>query len=238
MIKQFLIFGILSVLLGSCSVLQNMSKKGLGNGFYNEQSSSKERRKVYIDIQDDETICAYATKNNNGQLVIDTSQACQLYSQELKKDLTQTIILSKPSFDIDFLTIPLKYRPKQTDVPAQLNANLNGAFYFGYRTDKYVINYNATPVGKANRNINHFGFSMGAFTGIGTTFMSPTNTNNHLQQEYDGIVWSKGIASIFAANNFTVGLSVGFDNLLDKNHNIWIYQTKTWLGLAFGLNLN
>ena len=85
---------------------------------------------------------------------------------------------------------------------------------------------------------NHFGFSFGVFTGFGNTFMSPTNTNNILQQEYDGIVWSKGVAGILAVNNFTLGLAFGFDNLLDKNHSNWNYKNKPWVGLAFGLNLN
>ncbi|MGL6268762.1 MAG: hypothetical protein ACRC2O_12600 [Chitinophagaceae bacterium] len=79
---------------------------------------------------------------------------------------------------------------------------------------------------------------MEQFTGLGNTFMSPTNTNNTLLQEYDGIVWSKGLAGILAINNFTVGLALGFDYLVDKNRSIWIYQNKPWLGLAFGLNLN
>lgn len=58
---------------------------------------------------------------------------------------------------------------------------------------------------------------MGVFSGLGNTFMSPTNTNNILQQEYDGIILSKGLAGIFAFNNITAGLAFGFDNLLDKN---------------------
>jgi hypothetical protein len=101
-----------------------------------------------------------------------------------------------------------------------------------------VVNYIANPLSKSDRIVNHFGFSLGAFAGLGNTFMSPTNTNNLLQKEYDGILWSRGLAGFLAINNFTVGLALGFDRLLDKNHTIWIYQNKPWLGLAFGLNLN
>ena len=39
-------------------------------------------------------------------------------------------------------------------------------------------------------------------------------------------------------NNITAGLALGFDNLLDKNKKIWIYENKYWIGLTFGLNLN
>lgn len=68
--------------------------------------------------------------------------------------------------------------------------------------------------------------------------MTPTNTFNKISQEYDGVVWNKGLAGILAINNFTVGLSLGIDNLLDKNKKVWIYESKPWVGIAFGLNLN
>lgn len=68
--------------------------------------------------------------------------------------------------------------------------------------------------------------------------MSPTNTSFAIEEEYDGVIWSKGLAFIFAVNRFTTGFSLGFDSLLDKNKDVWIYQSKPWFGLAFGLNLN
>ncbi|MFY9310502.1 MAG: hypothetical protein WAQ28_15765 [Bacteroidia bacterium] len=68
--------------------------------------------------------------------------------------------------------------------------------------------------------------------------MTPTTTNGAIPIEYDGVVWNKGIAGIIAVNNFTVGLAAGFDNLLDNNHRLWVYESKPWFGLAFGLNLN
>jgi hypothetical protein len=51
-------------------------------------------------------------------------------------------------------------------------------------------------------------------------------------------VWSKGVALIMAIGKFTSGLSIGWDNLLDKNNKSWIYEGKPWVGLVFGLNLN
>jgi hypothetical protein len=35
----------------------------------------------------------------------------------------------------------------------------------------------------------------------------------------------------------TLGLSLGFDNLLDPNEHIWAYQQKPWIGLMLGINL-
>jgi hypothetical protein len=108
----------------------------------------------------------------------------------------------------------------------------------GYRLDNYSVDYKPKILKTAERDITHYGFSLGIFSGFGSTFMSPTTTNNILNQEYDGVVWNKGIAGIIAIDRFTLGLALGTDHLLDKNKSIWIYQGKAWLGLVFGLNLN
>jgi hypothetical protein len=217
-------------------VLQKSAKKELNDGFYNQRTDRK-KQLVYIDLVDD-TIRIHPAKTVDRQTILDTTVHFMSFPKEMKGDHKQTTAFNKTSFDIDFFTIPLKFRPQQQSVPAQLNATLNGAVYIGFRTDKYVLSYTPGPLRKSDRNINHFGFSMGAFTGLGNTSMSATTTNNILQQEYDGIVWSKGLAGTFAINRFTVGLAFGFDNLLDKNRTSWIYESKPWLGLAFGLNLN
>lgn len=169
---------------------------------------------------------------------IDTTTPYSIYLPEQGTEVKNDFKLSQSSFDIDFLTIPLKLRFAEKDVPPQLNANLNGAIYLGYRTDIYRISYQITPLKKAHRNITHLGYSMGLFSGFGNTFISTTNTNNLIQQEYDGLIWSKGLAGIIGVNSFTVGITFGFDNLLDENKRIWTYQNKPWIGLAFGLNLN
>jgi hypothetical protein len=145
---------------------------------------------------------------------------------------------SQHSFDIDFLTIPFKYRPAVEPMQRQFNTNLNGAVYLGYRTDKYHVTYAQNPVGPAERKIRHFGFSVGAFAGFGATAINPWVTNNNVMQEYDGVVFNKGLALIMGINKVTLGFAFGFDNLLDDNSDFWVYQNKPWIGLAFGLNLN
>ncbi len=68
--------------------------------------------------------------------------------------------------------------------------------------------------------------------------MSPHVTIERISQEYDGLIWSKGLAAIVGLNNVTAGVVLGWDHLLDRNRSLWIYQGKPWIGLAFGLNLN
>lgn len=218
-----------------CHVLEKTAKQELSDGLYKKKSAS-ESKLVYVDIDSDVIRIQPVIKTK--KIYIDTLQACEFYLPELKTKEKLNFNLKQYNFDVDFLTIPMKMRFAEREVPPQLNVNLNGAIYLGYRTDAYQISYHQNLRKIAIRKTIHFGYSFGVFTGLGNTFMSPTNTNNILQQEYDGIIWSKGIASILGVNNFTIGVALGFDYLLDKNKNIWLYQNKPWLGLAFGLNLN
>ena len=229
---RFSIFFILLFCCYGCGVFKPSPKLTLTDGYYIRKDGGV-RQKVFIDLQDD----SITISQTSGKLTEPTS-SLSFPKNVPAFEVPRPVRLSKPSLDIDFLTIPLKYRPANGDVPAQLNANLNGAGYIGYREDSYRIGYTKSPARVAERHVDHLGYSFGFFTGIGNTFMSPTNTRNLLQQEYDGVVWNKGLAAMFAINNFTVGLAVGVDHLLDRNKSIWIYQGRIWYGLSFGLNLN
>lgn len=223
------------LLLTSCNVFKKTAKQGLTNGVYT-QKMNHEKEKVYIHVAD-ENIHIYPTISKENTLLADTTKKHRTYTF-LQKKLDNKASLSKTSLDFDLLTIPIKFRFAQQSVPPQMNTNINGALFIGYRTDKYTLDYQTNPLQISERKLTHVGYSVGLFSGIGNTLMSPTNSNNILSQEYDAVVWSKGIAGIFGINNFTLGLTVGFDNLLDKNSGSWIYKSKPWLGLSFGLNLN
>ncbi len=231
-----LIFLLSVFIVAGCSVIRPSPKKALVDGLYLQKKDGI-IRKVYVDIEDN-VLRTHPTKLLDRRLIIDSLNASDFYPQEIKEGAIEESFLSKQSFDIDFLTIPLKYRFASQDVPAQLNTNLNGAVYLGYRIDKYVVGYKPDFLSRSLRNITHYGFSFGVFNGLGNTAMTPTNTFNNISQEYDGVVWNKGLAGILAINNFTLGISLGIDNLLDKNKKVWIYESKPWVGIAFGLNLN
>ncbi len=234
--KNPILFFLILLFFSSCALLKKTAKQELSDGLYTKKSSSNKSR-VYVNVLE-ETIHLYPTIKQNNVSVLDTSSPYEVYLPKLQSSEKIDFKLSKTSFDVDFFTIPFKLRFAEKSVPTQLNANINGAVYLGYRRDTYKINYHTNLLKTSIRKTNHFGYSLGFFTGFGNTFMSPTNTDNVLQQEYDGIVWGKGIAGIIGINNFTIGLTLGFDNLLDKNKSIWIYESRPWLGLAFGLNLN
>jgi hypothetical protein len=229
----FLLF--LIVLLNSCSTLKKSERIAFSDGFYKQKTENK-KQLVYVDIEPD-TFRVYTAGADKDSPLADTIPK-KVYPSQTKGRKNEETAFIKNTLDIDFLTIPIKLRRKQNDVKAQLNANINGAVYLGYRTDKYVASYTADPLNKSLLDVSHYGFSVGIFTGIGNTALTPTTTNGMISQEYDGIAWSKGIAGIFAINNFTAGVAIGLDNLLDGNNDKWIYEGKPWLGLALGLNLN
>lgn len=234
-LRQFARYSLLllfAVQLGACGVFKPSPKSSLTDGYYIQKTSAG-RQRVYVDVMENDIQLSALDQ----QQKLTTSPA--LFPLTDTGSIARSSFrVNKPSLDLDFLTIPLKYRPALADVFAQLNANLNGAAFLGYRTDRYTIRYSASPFNRQDRHVDHFGYSIGIFSGVGNTFMSPTNTMNRIQQEYDGVVWNKGVATMFAINNFTIGLAVGVDHLMDKNKAVWIYQGKLWYGLSFGLNLN
>jgi hypothetical protein len=195
-------------------------------------------KKVHVDTEGDE-IRVYPLKKTAGVYMLDTIAHNALVFAEKGRDSSfKKPIFRQTSFDIDFLTIPFKYRFAMSGIPRQFNAHLNGAVYLGYRSDVYVLRYQKDLLRPPSRRTLHYGFSFGGFSGLGGTAMNPWVTNNQIAIEYDGVVWSKGAVGIMGFNSFTAGLVLGWDHLLDANKKLWIYQGKPWIGFAFGLNLN
>lgn len=235
--SNFIIFCIgLITLLSGCGVVRDSPKYQLANGYYKSRSFSSKAEKVYVDNEVD-TIYIY--KYDRVTKTVDTSKLTRIvYPQRVLKSIGDSKSFRQASFDVDFVTMPFKYRPTQRGFPQQFNTNLNGAVYLGLRNDLYQIKYKESPLKKHDRQTTHYGFSFGVFSGIGGSAINPWVTNNVVGYEYDGVVWAKGIGAFIGINNFNIGLSLGFDDLLDENKDFWIYQQKSWLGLAFGLNLN
>ena len=222
----------------SCDILKQAPKYQFSYGFYKTNKFHNKAAKVYIDNSED-IITVYQLKEIENKSRLDSlPESVRIFPPETTINTLKSQYFRQQSFDVDFLTLPVKYRFSTASVPNQLNTNINGAVYFGYRTDIYLLKYKNNPAGKYIRQKTHYGFSLGAFTGLGSTAMNPWVTKNNISIEYDGVVWSKGLAGILAIDNFTIGIGIGWDYLTDANKKYWIYQNKPWIGLAFGLNLN
>ncbi|WP_224995791.1 hypothetical protein [Cesiribacter sp. SM1] len=225
-------------LLAGCKSFSENAKYELNNGYYKAREEEGDDHRVYVYTNED-TLVAYRLVQQEGNRLIDTTgRAALVFPATNRGAIPTTYTLHEYSFDLDVLAIPMKYRPETAGVPRQLNTQFNGAIYAGYRTDRYRISYEPTPLGIADREINHYGYSVGYFTGIGVEPINPWVTHDLYAGEYDGIAWMNGVAVMIGINSFTFGLGVGIDQLLDANRNIWIYQGKPWLGLTLGLNLN
>lgn len=221
----------------SCTAIKESPKYKLKDAIYHSSLISKSGHRVYIEVHED-TIAAYRAKGKKDDFTIEAERPIQTFPELTNDPKTKSYILYKPSLDIDFLTIPIKYRPEANGFPRTLNSVLCGAIYLGGRYDLFKINYKKTRLGTGEREINHYGFSAGIFTGVGSAFVAPWFTNNAISSEYDGVVFMKGVTLLIGINQFSAGLALGTDNLLDENDQFWIYEKKPWLGIVFGLNLN
>jgi hypothetical protein len=228
---------ILSLLCG-CSSIRSAPKYAFSNGYYKAKVFSPGPATVYVNNEEDFVLVYPVTKKGNLTMIDTSLHAPLALPQQFTETSGKAYVFHIHSFDIDFLTIPFKYRPKVGELPRQFNAHLSGGLYLGYRNDSYVIKYQRDPMGRSSRRTTHFGFSVGGFSGIGGAAMNPWVTNDAIAIEYDGLIWTKGVASIIGLDQITLGLALGWDHLLDNNKRVWRYQGKPWVGLVFGLNLN
>ncbi len=227
MAKNYIVMLLSILVFSSCATFQNKAKYELADGKYKLKIHGN-KYNCYVENNLDSIIIYNLFTKNSTTL----PQKMEAYIPEKKRFI-------KSSLDIDILTALFKIRPKiENALPTQLNANFNGNIYVGHRTDIYQIHYKKNLLNDYQRQINHFGFSGGFFVGFGNTAMTPSTTNTRISSEYDGLILQKGIAGIVAVNKLTIGLSIGFDNLLDNNKSSWIYENRPWYGLMLGLNLN
>ncbi len=221
--RQILGFILITLTLTSCGLSKQLPKKELIDGNYTF-IENKERKAVYIENQSDSLIG-----------FVEKKVAYRIPATSTRE---QQFLFHKASFDLDVLTIPVKFRGSQQSIPNQLTSEINASLYLGFRNDLFHINYPLSASGARKRTIEHVGFSFGGLFGIGNSVINSDVSNSVINNEYQGITMTKGLAGIIAINNFTVGLAYGWDHLLDSNQNNWIYNQKPWFGLAIGLNLN
>ena len=237
-VQQVRIFILAIMLSTGCSTLREAPKFEFSNGYYKLHLPDSKPTKVYVENEED-SIVIYLLRKTGKKYTINSASRRKITLKEIREDsLFRKTQFSHASLDFDLLTIPVKYRPLQEDFPAQLSSNLNGSVFFGYRRDLYKINYDRLVGGKFKRDITHYGYAAGGFTGLGITAMNPWVTNNSIPIEYDGMVWLKGISFILGIENYSIGIGLGWDHLLDENSVSWIYEGKPWIGLTLGLNLN
>lgn len=235
--KKSLFVWIVLMSIG-CQTLKQSPKYGFSEGFYKSRLFHKKLKSVYV-LPGEDSIKVYTAKGLR-QEGVDTANALKLaFPANEKPTAFENYTFRQNTIDLDVLSILLKYRPSVNAFPNQLNTSiLNGAAYLGYRTDLYKLRYKQTPFQTFKREVTHYGFSVGIFTGIGAVRIDEFVTENNVNIQYDGFVNPSGIAAIVGVDKLSFGLLFGIDHLLDRNRKFWIYQAKPWVGLSVGLNLN
>jgi hypothetical protein len=230
-----LVFVPLVWLSYSCSSLRHAGSHALQDGYYTLQTDTAAARLVYARITNEQLslyLCVTKKGPPAAQPFFETATG-----ETGTDSFTRSFTLVKQSIDLDLGTVLFKYRFARKAVPNQLNSQLNFALYSGYRKDYYRFKAERTPPGNYRHTIRHFEFDIGVFTGLGATPINPTVTNGLVAEEYDGLVWQKGVAFFIGSNSFTAGIGIGTDALLDRNRRYWLYQERPWLGVMIGLNL-
>ncbi len=224
---KFFVAILLGIGLTSCATVTKLPDSQLVSGYYDYKAPGDESgkyAKVYLEVLEDST--ATIRVDSAGQ-----------QSEKATQGFLPGQVYRKPSFDLDVMVVLFKYRPGKTNLPSQLTTDFNGNMFFGYRIDRFRMDLSKTPLGGVRR-VRHRALSLGGFVGLGTSFISPWTTNNQTTDEYNGFVVSHGLSALMGIGNLTVGLGVGWDNLLDRDKDIWIYQNTAWYGLTLSLNLN
>ncbi|WP_310396895.1 hypothetical protein [Hymenobacter sp.] len=220
--------------LSGCAVVGNVAQ--LDDDYY---------RLVRRASPDSLVAAVHAAKHFYGQQHADTllltpqngPGAPVTYRYRLRPD--QRVLLLRRRLDIDVFTIPFKVRPPRGGVPVQLNTNFNAAIYVGRRLDFYSLRTKRTTPFGPTPHIRATGLGYGAFVGAGSTIVNPDVTGQRATiAEYEGLVVHGGVAAIYDARAFNIGLAAGLDQLLGPDGRYWIYRRKPWFGILFGLDLN
>jgi len=213
-----------ALLATSCQSIRG--PESLESGFYRVRRAAAlglPSKSLYV-VDDRDTL----------QLVVPaTGQRRALPSAEFTR-----LTFYRKEFDVDIFTIPFKIRSARAGVPAQLNSNFNAALYLGRRIDFFHIDQRPVLPTVTHRVVRSRGFGYGIFLGLGSSPINEFVTRGKTSLEYEGVVLDAGLAAIYDARIFNVGLAVGFDHLIDSNRVNWIYQQRPWVGVLFGLNLN
>ena len=217
-----------------CAPIGSIIKHEFNSGFYKMSSEKISSARVYADVSEDSIIIYQIKGTDSGQPDISSGVGSKIRSIGPDDDLYESRF-NKKSVEVDLSTMLTKLRPATSGVPSQLNSNLNALIYLGARNDIYKIKTFSSVLNKTSSSFKHFGYDGGIFAGIGIVSVNPTVTNDNTSLEYDGIVFQKGIGVFITIDNASVGLTLGFDNLIGGNSINWIYNNKPYLGLTIGI---
>jgi len=235
-INNVLAIGLLMVISVSCVSTGKIARHDFDSGFYNLKTQGAQPSSVYAKVTEDSVIIYPVITNGKKELPNMSSGTGIKLSKEKTDNYLNKSCFTNNSIDIDLTSILFKYRQPKDDVPAQFSADLNFAIFLGFRKDYYKMASSTRQPHDEISFIRQVGFDLGIFAGIGTSPVNPTNTNNKTSQQYDAMIFQKGVAGFISYGKMSLGLALGFDNLMDKNRPSWVFDQKPYLGLVIGIS--
>jgi hypothetical protein len=227
------VFALILVLSASCVSLGKLSRHDFDSGYYKLKTQNAKPTSVYVEQVKDSIIVLPV--GSDGKSDFFNSKGTRI-SRVKNDSYFYKACFTNNSIDIDLTSILFKSRHSRDDVPNQFSADLDVAVYAGFRKDFYRFKTQAHPLEEEKSSIRQIGFDLGVFAGIGSSPINPTVTNNQVNQEYDAMIFQKGIAGFISINKMSVGLALGFDNLFDKSRSYWIYNQKSYIGLIISIS--
>jgi hypothetical protein len=215
--------------------MEKISQHSFDSDFYRLKTHGAKSSKVYAEVIEDSIIVYRVTSDGKNEFINTSSSVGSRISRIKSDNYLYGSYFTKNSLDVDLTSILFKSRHSMDDVPNQFSADLNFAIYAGFRKDIYRIITPVHPLREGRSSVLQIGFNAGIFAGIGSSSVNPTVTNNKISQTYDAMIFQKGFAGFISINGMSVGLAVGFDNFLDKNRSLWIYNQKAYLGLIISV---
>jgi len=230
----FSLAALLIIILSSCAPMGSIAIHEFKSGYYNHKSEKEGSKKIYAEVYEDSLVIYKMNPGSSKDPDPGSVTGTRISTLNPDSYLFNSKFI-KNSIELDLSTMLTKLRPATYGVPFQLNANLNALIYMGARKDYYIFKSHKLPLNRDYSSVRQIGYDFGIFAGIGITPINATVTNSNTSLEYDGIVFQKGIGAFVTINYLSVGITLGFDNLMSSDSKIWIYNNRPYLGLALGI---
>ncbi len=134
------------------------------------------------------------------------------------------------------ITIPLKVRFAQGDVPYTASGSINIGFAVGWKFTHHVyknFHHRGTNL-YLNSKTNSFSFTPGIF--FGPTIIELDRENSNLINDRDILGITGGGMIVFGINRFNIGVAVGVDHVIGNQNKSWIYSGVPWVGATIALD--